>query len=164
MYIGITIIVYILVILHERYLFTLYPGGLIISPGADGGIYIYKLITPLFAKLKMLANSFFGICPICIIAFGFLNFPRSCRWIRYFFAICILKGLSCCIKQLPPAAALDLARRVSFLCAGKQHWEFFNQMNPSLFTGLYEHNGLMFLPSSAPVSIPNLPTTLPGSS
>lgn len=127
-------------------------------------VYIYKLITSLFAKLKMLANSFFGICPICIIAFGFLNFPWSCRWIRYFFAICILKGLSCCIKQLPPAAALDLARRVSFLCAGKQHWEFFNQMNPSLFMGLYEHNGLMFLPSSAPVSIPNLPTTLPGSS
>jgi hypothetical protein len=62
------------VILHEIYLLTLYPGGLIISPEADGDLYV-KIDNILFAKLKMLANFFFGSCPICIIAFGFLNFP-----------------------------------------------------------------------------------------
>lgn len=46
-----TLFVYILVILHEIYLLTLYPGGLIISPEADGDLYV-KIDNILFAKLK----------------------------------------------------------------------------------------------------------------
>lgn len=70
--------------------------------------------------------------------------------------ICILKGLLCCIKQLPPAAALDLACWVTFLCAGKRHWEFFHQMHPSVFIGLWELNVSMFLQSSAIINIPTV--------
>lgn len=47
------------------------PKGVIISPGADGDLYIKIL----FVKLKMLVNSILGSCPICMIAFAFLNFP-----------------------------------------------------------------------------------------
>lgn len=39
-YLGINVIVYVLLILHEKHLFTLYPRGLIISPRTDGDLYI----------------------------------------------------------------------------------------------------------------------------
>lgn len=51
MYLGISIIVYILLILHEKHLFTLYPTELIISPEADGDLYI-KTGNDLLCKLK----------------------------------------------------------------------------------------------------------------
>lgn len=48
---GIRTIVYVLLILHEKHLFALYPRGLIISPGADGDVYI-KIGNDLLCKIK----------------------------------------------------------------------------------------------------------------
>lgn len=84
------------------------------------------------------------------------QFPLKLQMNKVLLCICILKGLLCCIKQLPPAAALDLAHWVKFLCAGKRHWEFFNQMHPSVFMGLWELSVSMFLQSSAIINIPTV--------
>lgn len=91
-YLGINIIIYILLILHEKHLLILYPRGLIISPRADGNLCI-KIDNGPLCKIKdvgqlllwQLSNLHNCIC--------LSKFPLKHQLNKVFLCICILKDL-----------------------------------------------------------------------
>lgn len=137
-----TLFVYILVILHEKYVFTLYPGGLIISPEADGDLYVKIDNIPL-CKIKDVGQLLWQLSYLhnCI---WLSQFPLKLQMNKVLLCICILKALLYLLKQLSSATALNLAGWLNFLCAGKAYRVSFDQRNSSLVMDLDKQNVAVF--------------------
>lgn len=139
MYLGINIIVYILLILHKKHLFTLYPRGLIISPGADGDLYI-KIDNDPLCKIKDIGQLFLWQLSNLHNCICLSKFPLKLQLNKVFFWICILKRLNCTALSSCPSCSSDLVG-IGKLCVLANHFENFPvKWKPLVLVYLYEQN------------------------
>lgn len=116
MYLGINIIVYILLILHEKHLFTLYPRGLLISPGADRDLYI-KIDNDPLCKIKDVGQLLFWQLSNLHNCICLSKFPQKLQLNKVFFWICILKKLNrAVIYSCPQLQSQTWLALVNFVC------------------------------------------------